>query len=174
MNDNALLVIDMQFGNFSDLDPIYKGNELIAKVERLIARARSAKIPIFYVQNCGGDGDPDAYGTPGWEIYPSIAPLEGDVVVQKRTPDSFHETELQRELDSRGIRKLIIAGLQTEYCVDTTCRRAVSLGYNVILVKDAHSTWNTSHLTAKQIIDHHNDVLGGWFVTLKKESEIEF
>jgi len=174
MRDTALLIIDMQVGDFSEPDPIYKGNELLAKVKSLIARARSAQIPIVYVQNNGSSGDPDAYGTPGWKIHPSITPVEGDVVVQKQTPDAFHETNLHRELESRRIKKLVIAGLQTEYCIDTTCRRAVSLGYDIILVKDAHSTWDSSRFTAQQIIEHHNDVLGGWFANLKNEREIEF
>ncbi|MFQ5836450.1 MAG: isochorismatase family protein [Candidatus Bathyarchaeia archaeon] len=107
-------------------------------------------------------------------VHPSIAPAEGDVMVQKQTPDAFHETNLHSELESKGIKKLVIAGLQTEYCIDTTCRRAFSLGYVVTLVKDAHSTWDSSHFTAQQIIEHHNSVLGGWFATLKNEREIEF
>lgn len=173
MSDTALLIIDMQVGNFSKPDPVYNGNGLLRKVKSLIAKARSAQIPIVYVQNKGGSGDPDAYGTPGWEIHPSVAAVEGDVVVHKRTPDAFHETNLQHELESRGIKKLVIAGLQTEYCIDTTCRRAFSFGYDVILVEDAHSTWDSPRFTARQIIEHHNHVLGGWFATLKNEREIK-
>jgi len=174
MSDIALLVIDMQVGNFSEPNPIYKGGQLLARVKSLIVKARSSQTQIVYIQNSGGSGDPDEYGTPGWEIHPSLTPVEGDLVVQKQTPDAFHETNLHRELESRGIKKLVIAGLQTEYCVDTTCRRAFSLGYSVILVKDAHSTWGSPRFTAQQIIEHHNQVLGGWFTTLKNESEIEF
>ncbi|NIO38559.1 isochorismatase family protein, partial [Candidatus Bathyarchaeota archaeon] len=148
--------------------------ELLAKVKSLIAKGRATQIPIFYVQNNGRNGDPDEYGTPGWKIHPSITPVEGDVIVQKQTPDAFHKTNLHRELASRGVKKLVIAGLQTEYCIDTTCRRAFSLGYNVILVKDAHSTWNSSLLSAQQIIDHHNHVLGGFFVALRREEETRF
>ncbi|NIR86673.1 cysteine hydrolase [Candidatus Bathyarchaeota archaeon] len=174
MTDTALLIIDMQVGNFSEPASICKGDELLAKVKSLIAKARPAQIPIVYVQNNGGSGDPDAYGTPGWEIHPSIAPVKGDLVVQKQTPDAFHQTNLHHELESRGIKKLVIAGLQTEYCIDTTCRRAFSLGYKVVLVKDAHSTWDSPRFTAQQIIEHHNRVLGGWFAALKNEGEIEF
>ncbi len=163
----------MQVGNFSESNPIYNGNELLAKVKSLIAKGRAAQIPIVYVQNNGGSGDPDEYGTPGWKIHPSITPVEGDVIVQKQTPDAFHRTNLHLELESRRIKKLVIAGLQTEYCVDTTCRRAFSLGYQVILVKDAHSTWDSPLFTAQQIINHHNHVLGGYFATLKNEREIE-
>ncbi len=174
MCDIALLIIDMQVGNFSETNPVYKGNELLTKIKRLITKGRSARIPIIYVQNNGGSGDPDEYGTSGWEIHPSIAPIEGEIVVQKQTPDAFHETSLHRELKSKRIKKLIIAGLQTEYCVDTTCRRAFTLGYDVILISDAHSTWNSPLLTAQQVIDHHNQVLSGWFTTLKNEREIKF
>jgi len=170
----ALLVIDMQVGNFQGSDPVFEGEKLLSKVKSLIGKARDAGIPIFYVQNKGGKGDPDEFGTLGWEIHPAIAPKEGDIMIEKETPDAFHETTLHQRLRSKGTEKLVIAGLQTEYCLDTTCRQAYTLGYNVVLAKDAHSTWDSSLLTATQIIKHHNQVLGGWFVTLKNESEIKF
>jgi len=170
----ALLIIDMQGGNFQGSEPIYEGDRLLSKVKNLIAKARGVGTQIFYVRNKGGQGDPDEFGTPGWEIHHAIAPKEGDVVVEKETPDAFHKTTLHQKLKSKGIEKLVIAGLQTEYCIDTTCRRAYSLGYDVVLVKDAHSTWDSSNITAEQIIEHHNRVLGGWFVTLKSENVIEF
>jgi nicotinamidase-related amidase len=170
----ALLIIDMQLGNFQGPDPVQGGENLLANVQRLIARARRAGVPIFYVQNTGGTGDPDEGGTPGWKIHPTIAPKEGDVVIEKETPDAFHQTTLHQELKSKRIERLVIAGLQTEYCIDTTCRRAYSLGYDMVLVKDAHSTWGSADLRAEQIIRHHNRVLGGWFVTLKNHDEIRF
>jgi len=173
-SDTALLVIDVQVGNFADAAPVYGGNDLLARVSGLIARARAVGVPVVYIQHCGPEGAIDQPGTPGWEIHPAIVPVEGDVVVQKRHPDAFQDTNLQRELESRGIKRLIITGIQTEYCVDTTCRRAYSLGYDVTLVKNAHSTWDTDLLTAPQIIAHHNDVLGGWFADLKEANEVEF
>lgn len=174
MRETGLLIIDMQAGNFSGPTPIFNGVELLAKVKRLVEKARSAHAPIGYVQNDGGSGDPDEYDTPGWEIHSTIMPVVGDILVRKKTPDAFHETNLHSQLESRGIRRLVVAGLQTEYCIDTTCRRAFSLGYDTILVKDAHSTWDSSLLTAQQIIDHHNRVLGGFFVALRNEQQIEF
>lgn len=173
-NHTALLVIDVQVCNFEESAPVHGGSDLLSEISGLIARARAAGVPVIYVQHCGPEGAIDEPGTPGWEIHPAVAPTEGDVVIQKRHPDAFQDTNLQRELESRGIERLIIAGIQTEYCVDTTCRRAYSLGYDVALVEDAHSTWDTEHLTAPQIIAHHNAVLGGWFVTLRETSEIEF
>jgi len=69
------------------------------------------------------------------EIHPTIVPKEEDVMIKKETPDAFHKTTLHQKLKSKGIEKLVIAGLQTEYCIDTTCRRAYSLGYEVVLVR---------------------------------------
>ena len=77
-------------------------------------KARSAKIPTIYVQNKGGKGDPDEYSAPGWEIHPSIKPEPDDSVIQKDSPDAFHETNLQQELKSKRIERLVVAGLQTE------------------------------------------------------------
>ncbi len=174
MVNTAVLVLDMQLGNFQGSDPIFDGERLLSKVQRLIGRAREAGVPIVYVQNAGRQGDPDEVGTPGWEIHPTIIPNKGDTVTAKATPDAFHQTALHQQLQSQGIETLIVVGLQTEYCIDTTCRRAYGLGYHVVLAKDAHSTWNSPNLTAAQIIAHHNRVLGGWFVTVKNADEIQF
>lgn len=168
----ALLILDMQMGNFIEPDPIFNGEELLSKIKSMIIKMRSTQILIIYIQNNGGSGDPDEPGTAGWEIHPSIAPQKSDLVIQKSFPDAFYRTSLKKELDSRGIKKIIIVGLQSEYCIDTTCRRAFSHNFEVTLVEDAHSTWDSELLTAKQIINHHNSVLGCWFVSVKKTGEI--
>ena len=173
-SDTALLVIDVQNGMFAQDDPVYQGAELLATIGELLAKARAAEVPVIYVQHNGRPGHSLEPGSEGWPIHPAIAPSEGDPVVRKATPDSFHETMLQAELEARGIVKLIVTGIQTELCVDTTCRRAASLCYQTTLVRDAHSTWDSRTLSAAQIIAHHNDALDGWFVTPKPASEISF
>jgi nicotinamidase-related amidase len=170
----ALLIIDVQLGMFAEGDPVYRGAELLATISDLIIRARDAGVPVIYVQHSGGDGHLLEPGSPGWPIHPAVVPAKGELVIHKRHPDPFQGTDLQHELEVRRVRRLIVAGIQTEYCVDTTCRRAYSLGYDVTLVQDAHSTWDTEHLKASQIVDHHNQVLGGWFVTLKEASKTNF
>jgi isochorismate hydrolase len=108
----ALVVIDMQLGNFES-NPVHMANDLLAKTESLIQRARALHLPIICTQNNGGKGDPDEYGSEGWKIRPSIAPIKGEVLVQKKTPDAFHETNLDEELKSRQITRIIAVGLQT-------------------------------------------------------------
>jgi nicotinamidase-related amidase len=123
INDTALLVIDVQQGMFAEDDPVYQGAALLETIGGLLARARAAEVPVIYVQHNGGPGHPLEPGSEGWPIHSAIAPALGEPVVGKATPDSFHETRLQTELEARGIVKLIVAGIQTECCVDTTCRR---------------------------------------------------
>lgn len=155
----ALLIIDAQVNMFAEDGPVFEGEKLLDTLSRLIAQARAAHQFIVYVQNNGGEGDPDMPGTPGWQIHPAVTPEPGDIVIQKYTPDSFHETNLQSELDRRHIRRLVIVGMQTEMCIAATCRRAHALGYPVTLVKDAHSTFAAAGLTAAQIIARHNETL---------------
>jgi nicotinamidase-related amidase len=170
----ALLVIDMQVCNFDESAPVYRGRDLLSKIGSLVGHARATGTPIIYIQHCGSEGAIDQLGTPGWEIDRSIAPGQDDVVIEKHHPDAFQDTSLHHHLESRGLERVIITGIQTEYCIDTTCRRAYSLNYDVVLVRDGHSTWDTDLLTAQQIIDHHNRVLGGWFVELREAREIQW
>jgi nicotinamidase-related amidase len=164
----ALLVIDVQLGMFKSpiIPPAHDGESLLQRVSSLISRARSQQVPIFFVQHCGGKGHPLEEGTREFEIHQNIAPKPGEPVIRKHFCDSFHETALQPQLRSREIRSLIIMGIATEFCVDTATRRAFSLGYDVSLVKDAHSTWDAKELKARQIIDHHNPVPGQLFARL--------
>ncbi len=170
--DTALLIIDAQVNMFEPT-PIYNSAAVLQNLRQLIARARAAGAPVIHVQNCGGPGDPDEPGTPGWAIHPALAPVEGELVIQKHRSDSFHETPLRAELDSRGVKRLVIAGMQSEYCVTATTRRAVKLGYDVTLVSDAHSTYNGSSLTAPEIIVWQNETLG-MMAVLKSTNEIAF
>lgn len=174
MIKQALLIIDVQNNMFAPPTPVANHESLLVNLQTLLERARAATIPIVYVQHCGEKGDVDEPGTNGWEIHPAIAPQTEDIIVQKRMPDSFYETLLRAELDALGIETLVIAGLQTEYCVDATVRRACSEQYDVILVGDAHSTWPSGGLSAQQIVDHHNRVLGDWFATLRMTAEVGF
>ncbi len=170
----ALLIVDVQLGMFDEDDPVYNGQKLLETLGGLIAQAREAGVPVVYVQHQGGSGHPLNPDAPGYPIHLAIAPREGETVVTKRTPDSFHETALQAELAAKGIERLVLAGIQTELCIDTTCRRASSLGYEVMLVTDGHSTWDRGQLSAAQIIAHHNDTLDGWFASAKPAREIAF
>jgi nicotinamidase-related amidase len=170
----ALLIIDVQMGMFQSprIPPVSRADELLATLQKLIARAREAGVPIVYVQHCGTKDDVLQEGMPGWEIHPAIQPRKEDPVVRKHFCDSFLKSELHELLQSMSISSLVIAGIQTEFCVDTACRRAFSLGYEVTLVKDGHSTWDTEALQAAQIVAHHNLTLSSSFLRLANSDSL--
>lgn len=172
MRKSALVVIDVQNGMFLEENPVFNAKPLMDNLQSLIANARRNNIPIFYIQHNESEGLL-VNGTAPWEIHSAIIPNEKDFIVQKKTPDSFYETDLHPLLQELEINHLVLAGIQTEICVDTTCRNAYSLGYEITLAEDAHSTWDSNELTAKQIIHHHNQVLR-WFAELKETKKIIF
>jgi nicotinamidase-related amidase len=175
MNKTALLIIDTQLGMFDPRFPVAGGETLLATIAGLISKARAAQVPVIFIQHDAKDpNDPLHPDQEGWVIHPAIQPLPGEAVIRKQHPDAFQDTRLKAELDRLEVGHLVVAGIQTEYCVDTTCRRAYSLGYQVKLVQDAHSTWDSGELKADQIIAHHNKVLGGWFVSLIAASDTTF
>jgi nicotinamidase-related amidase len=171
----ALLVIDLQRGMFTAGPEPHQGEAVLSRVAGLISRARDRGVPVLHVGHDGGVGDPLERQTPGWEIHPAVAPHSGEPVIDKTRCSAFYDTPLQDELERRGIRRLIIAGMQTEYCIDTSCRAARDLGYEVVLVKDGHTTFDSSVLPAERIIAHHNRTLSsGGFVDSAEAAAVEF
>ncbi|BFH63229.1 cysteine hydrolase family protein [Paenibacillus azoreducens] len=173
MQNKALLVIDVQAGMFPESDPVYEGEVLLERLRTLLHNARSCGVPVIYVQHNEGPGEPLETGTSAWGIHPSIAPAPEDAVIQKFVPDSFHETNLQEVLAGKGIEKLVIAGIQTDVCVQTTSRRANQLGYEITVAEDAHSTWGQEGRTAAQIIMEYNELFRQFAKAVKTE-EVEF
>lgn len=151
----ALVVIDMQVAL---VEGAYLADEMLARHVALIAKARAAQVPVVYVQHDHATWAELKRGTPGWKIHPDIAPASGDTVVEKTASDAFYETSLRSILAEKGVRTIAITGMQTEYCVDTTARSALSHGLDVMLVSDCHST-SDSDMSAAQIIAHHNAIL---------------
>lgn len=172
------MIIDLQIG-LVDLMSAEVQSSALPKIKTLLTEARASGIPVIYIQHDGAGGHPLEIDTEGWKLYPPLKPADGECVIRKRESDSFFGTTLQQELEKRGIAHLIVAGAMTEYCVDTTCRRAASLGYDVTLVGDAHLTRDNEVLTAANIIAHHNFVLndfgaGEHVVRVRPADEIVF
>ena len=162
----ALLVIDVQNAM---VEAAHRGEELLANVGLLLEEARGAGAAVIFVQHDGGeDYEPMMPGRPGWEIHERVAPRQGEPVIRKQESDSFYGTALEEELRSRGIGRVVVSGMSSEACVDTTCRSALSRGYAVTLAGDAHTTVNDAvlammgrgEMSVAQIVAHHNDVLG--------------
>ncbi|WP_432826422.1 cysteine hydrolase family protein [Dactylosporangium sp. CA-092794] len=167
MTTTALLMIDMQkmyleqhkrdvFG----WPPIWRLEEVTEECRRLLAAARTRGIPVIYTRAVGRpdgadampsmrrlmatvspDGaSPIADRTAASEILDAVAPEPGDIVLDKLRWDAFHFTELEPILRNLGARRLIIAGLQTNVCIETTARTAMMRNFEVAVPEDAVST----------------------------------
>lgn len=154
----ALLVIDMQDALCTGEYAMFDIERVTDRVNALSARARAADVPVYLVQHEEGDG-PLQFDTPGWQLFDRLSTAATDARVRKTTPNSFHRTELHQLLQAQGVDRLVVCGLQTDYCVDTTVRQALALGYEIVLAADAHGTMDNGVLTATQIVAHHNATL---------------
>ena len=154
----ALLVIDVQQGLCEGECDAFDSQQVIGRINKVAAKARAAGAIVVFIQHESKSGFLEV-GTDAWQLAQALHVESTDARIKKTTPDSFHGTELEEFLRQLAVTDLVICGMHTEFCVDTTTRRALALGYPVILVKDAHTTEDKKHLSAAQIIRHHNETL---------------
>jgi nicotinamidase-related amidase len=166
----ALLIIDIQHALCTGADAAFGIETVIEKVNALSRRARAAGSPVVLVQHEEEDG-PLHFGSEGWALAAGLLCAADDLRLRKKTPNSFHGTDLQRLLQDRHVSHVVVCGLQTEFCVDTTVRQALPLGYGVTLVADAHSTTDGA-LPAEQVIAHHNRTLR-WMTSYGPRMEVK-
>ncbi|MFH7594615.1 isochorismatase family protein [Streptomyces racemochromogenes] len=156
MPDTALLVIDMQTALLSDAHDV---DTCLRRVARLTGRARSAGVPVVYLRQ-RLPGLPAGLG----DVHPAVAPRPGDTVLDKDSADSFLDTGLGDLLNERAVRRVVVTGFATEYCVDSTSRSALSHGYDLALVSDGHTTPERpagAAPSAAQVVAHHNATFAG-------------
>ena len=138
----ALLIIDVQNDYFpGGANELVRPLEAERKIRELIADSRIKGRPVIYIQHFNPPGDSFFLeGTKGAEISDRIRPEKGDKVIVKRYPNSFLETDLDAYLKSLRADTLIVCGMMTHMCVDTTVRAAMDHGYRVKLAADACAT----------------------------------
>ncbi|MBC3779719.1 cysteine hydrolase family protein [Pseudomonas sp. SWRI99] len=151
----ALLIIDVQQALCSGEYQCFEIDPMIATINDLSQRARKAGVPVVLIQHEEKDG-PFVRGTDGWQLAKDLQTSAKDLRVGKTTGDSFYQTDLGKLLPVEDFERLVICGLQTDYCVNATVRSAHKLGYDVVVAQDAHSTVDNGTMTAEDIIVQHN------------------
>lgn len=188
----ALVVIDVQKSfqqrpNWAAVsDPA-----IVKQVDRLVSAAREAGDLVIWILHSepetGNVFDP-ALGHV--QLMDGLVPLDSEPIITKTSINAFTTTNLQQTLTSRGIRELVICGIQTEQCCETTTRLASDLGYDVTFVTDATATFPIAHrdapanrtleelladpstLSTDEIIRRTEYAIAGRFATIRSVDEL--
>jgi len=170
----ALLILDMQVGLVHGPDRPWGGEALLRTLNRLMRNAREAGAPIFLARHLGPAGSPIEPGSPLTELVQELQLMGDEVIFEKKRPNAFAATELADQLRERGCEGIVVTGMKTQYCVDSTCRAARDLGFDAVLIADGHTCSDTPTLKAEAIIAHHNATLAGPFCRVVQAEEWRF
>ena len=137
----ALMLIDVQRNMLEPPAPVPSAASVREALEDLLLRARRAGALVVHVQNDGPPGEPDEPGTDGWQL---VFPVSADeLIVRKDQSDAFAANPaLARELADKEITEVVIAGMQSNYCVAESSRGALKQGLQAILASGAHATYD--------------------------------
>jgi len=105
-------------------------SELIARANKVLAKARLEGIPVIYIEVLRGERTPER------EIHPAITPQPGEPVLTKRRTGPFSTTNLDEVLKKQGIETLALMGISTSGCVLSTVRWAADIDYRLIVLSD--------------------------------------
>ncbi|WP_029145344.1 isochorismatase family protein [Microbacterium luticocti] len=151
--NTALLVVDVQ----NDVvGAAYERDAVVTRIRDLVERARTAGVPVVWVQHRDDELVPD---TDGWRIVPELEPAPDEAVVHKEYGDAFEGTDLQAVLDRLGAGRLVVSGAETDVCIRSTIHGAFTRGYDTTLVADAHTAGDKTAWGAPpvdQVIAHTN------------------
>jgi nicotinamidase-related amidase len=156
MPGKALLIIDMQRGDFPPIKPRFKAKEVIARINEIAEAFREQQDLVIYVQHDGSAEGAFVPGTTDWEILPQLKQASADMLVSKTANNAFYNSRLLSVLKEAGTEQLFITGSATDFCVNATVQAALALDYQVSVFKNAHTTADRPNLTAQQVIDHYN------------------
>ena len=170
---SALLVIDIQDSFKMNPERWAKrsNHAFETNVAQLIARFREAGEPILWVMHT--DSDPGfREGDPEFKLMAFLDRREDEPLLIKNTKNAFTSTDLQERLDALGVRHVVVCGIQTEQCCETTTRVASDLGYSVDFVTEATLTFPIGSLCTDAIIERTEAVLRDRFARIARVEEV--
>jgi nicotinamidase-related amidase len=136
----TLLIIDIQRDYFpGGAYPLVEPEAAAEAARSVLDSFRAAGDPVIHMKHVWDAPDAEFMrpGTEGIEIHPAVEPADGELVLEKASPNSFVDTRLEEELRERGTEGLVVAGMMSSMCVDATVRAAADLGFSPTVVHDA-------------------------------------
>lgn len=150
-----LLVIDMQKGLVDD--DLYAFDLFMARTAQLVAAARKNKVEVIFVQHDAGSGSGMSAGDEAFEIIDELRPEADEKVFVKTINSCFGNRDFKAYLEQQEDKRLMIIGLQTNYCIDATVKSAFERGFEVIIPEGTNSTFDNDYMTGETTYRYYNE-----------------
>lgn len=177
--NTALVLVDIQNDYFKGgRNELFNPDKAASHAEEALSLFREKRLPIVHIQCVLLEENATFFlpDTEGINIHERVTPQSGEKVIVKHTPDSFFQTELQEHLESMDVTRLVVCGMMSHICIDSTVRSASRLGYEVILLGDACATrdleWDGTVIPAKTVHDTFMASLQGTFAQVVSASSL--
>ena len=150
-----LLVIDMQKALIDD--ELYAFDTFMERTTRLIDAARKNNVEVIFVQHDAGTGSGFSVGDEAFEIADEVAPREGEKVFVKTINSCFGNKDFKAYMEQLDDKRVMIIGLQTNYCIDATVKSAFERGFEVIIPEGTNSTFDNDYMTGETTVKYYNE-----------------
>ena len=151
----VLLVVDLQKGIVDE--ELYAYNTLLDRTLRLIEAARKNGVEVIFAQHDAGPGSGFSAGDEAFEIIDEARPLPGEKVFVKTINSCFGNKDFKKYVKQQADKRLMIIGLQTNYCIDATVKSAFERGFTLIIPEGANSTFDNDYMTGETTYRYYNE-----------------
>ena len=177
---SGLILVDIQNDYFPGGNmELARMNEASLNAKDLLSLFRKKQWPTFHIQHIAEHEGATFFlpNTEGSELHQSIKPLPEETIIQKKFPNSFRETTLQKELNNAGVEQVVICGAMSHMCIDATTRAAADLGYSCMVVHDACATRNLEfggiNISAEDVHGSFMAALGSAYANILSFNEFQ-
>ena len=153
----VLLVVDTQKAITNS--KLYQFELFETNVKKLIHTARKSNVEVICVRQDDGVGNERTKGNDGFEIYDGFQPAENEIIFDKNVNSSFKGTGLLEYLRKKQVTKIIIVGLQTDYCIDATIKAGFEHGFKMIVPANTNTTFDNKFMSAEQTYSYFNNFM---------------
>ncbi|MBR6136282.1 MAG: isochorismatase family protein [Clostridia bacterium] len=150
-----LLVVDMQKGIVDD--ELYAFDSFMEKTVRLVDAARKNGVEVIFVQHDAGENTGLSVGDEAFEIIDELSPEPGEKVFVKKINSCFGNKDFREYMEKQEDRRLMIIGLQTNYCIDCTVKSAFERGFEVLIPEGTNTTFDNDYMTGETCVRYYNE-----------------